>query len=117
LSVDPEPEGESRSRTQAQLDDPGVDDALRVLGGCVRVHPPDVAPEPMSELKTRSRAFMCDRSRCSLGTSCRGSPGRRGKCGLSSGRGHFGQCDGRDRSIMTVHGRCRPALRGDRGVV
>jgi hypothetical protein len=44
-----EPEGESRSRAQAQLDDPGVDDVLRVPSGCARAHPPDVAPELVSE--------------------------------------------------------------------
>jgi hypothetical protein len=33
-SVAPEPERESRSHAQAQLDDPGVDGVLRVLGGC-----------------------------------------------------------------------------------
>jgi hypothetical protein len=37
-----------------------------VLGGCARAHPPDVAPEHVVELKTRSRASMFDCSRCSL---------------------------------------------------
>jgi hypothetical protein len=45
---------ESRSRAQAQLDDPSVDGVLRVLGGCARAHPPDVCPELVSELETRS---------------------------------------------------------------
>jgi hypothetical protein len=36
-------------------DDPGVDG---VLSGCERAHPPDVAPELVSELETRSRAFF-----------------------------------------------------------
>jgi hypothetical protein len=31
------------------------------------VHPPDVAPELVSELETRSRAFICYCSCCSLG--------------------------------------------------
>jgi hypothetical protein len=31
------------------------------------VHPPDVAPELVSELETHSRAFICNCSRCSLG--------------------------------------------------
>jgi hypothetical protein len=69
------------------LDDPGVDGVLRVLGGCARAYPPDVALELVSELEARSRAFMRDCSRCSLGTLRRGSRGRRGKCGRSSGRG------------------------------
>jgi hypothetical protein len=78
-----------------------------VLGGCTRAHPPDVALELVGDLKTQSRAFMCDCSRCSLGLLCRGSHcrrgyngcrGRRGKCGRSSGRRHLGRRDGRDRS-------------------
>jgi hypothetical protein len=36
------------------------------------------APEPVSELKTRSRAFMLDCSRCSLGIFWWGSRGHRG---------------------------------------
>jgi hypothetical protein len=71
----------------------------------------------MSELETRSRAFMCDCSRCSLGMLRQGSHGRRGKCGRSNGRGHFGRRDGRDRSIMTARRCCRSVLHGDRGVV
>jgi hypothetical protein len=49
-----------------------------VLGGCARAHPPDVAPEPVGELKTCSWAFMFDCSHCSLGILCRGIRGRRG---------------------------------------
>jgi hypothetical protein len=45
----------------------GVGGVLQVLNGCARAHPPDVAPELVSELKTHSRAFICNRSRCSLG--------------------------------------------------
>jgi hypothetical protein len=67
----------------------GVDGVFRVLGGCTRAHPPDVAPELVSELETHSRAFMCDCSHYSLGTLRRGSRGRRGKCGRNNGRGHF----------------------------
>jgi hypothetical protein len=67
----------------------GVGVVLHVLGGCAHAHPPDVAPEPVGELKTRPRAFMLDYSRCSLGMLCWGSHdrrdcngrrGRRGKC-------------------------------------
>jgi hypothetical protein len=116
LSVAHEPERESRSHARPQLDDSGVDGALRVLGGCARAHPPDVAPELVCELETRSRAFMCDCSRCSLGMLCQGSRGRCGKCGCSSGHGHFGRHDRRDRSIMTARRRCRSVFRGDRGV-
>jgi hypothetical protein len=47
--------------------DLGVGGVLQVLGGCVRAHPPDVVPELVSELETRSRAFICNCSRCSLG--------------------------------------------------
>jgi hypothetical protein len=86
----PEPERESSSLTQAQLDDLGVNGVLRVLSGCARAHPPDVAPELVSELTTRSRDYMCDCSRCSPGTPCRCSHGCRGKCGSSSGLRHFG---------------------------
>jgi hypothetical protein len=45
----------------------GVGGILQILGGCTREHPPDVAPELVSELETRSRAFVCNCSRCSLG--------------------------------------------------
>jgi hypothetical protein len=38
-----------------------------VLGGCARAHPPDVAPELVIELETRSRAFIRICSRCILG--------------------------------------------------
>jgi hypothetical protein len=38
-----------------------------VPGGCARVHPPDVGPEPVGELKTHSRAFICDCNRCKRG--------------------------------------------------
>jgi hypothetical protein len=93
----------------------GVDGVLRVLGGCARAHPPDVAPELVSKLETRSRVFMCDCSRCSLGMLRRGSRGRRGKCGCSNGRGHFDRRDGRDHSIMTARRRCRSVFCGDRG--
>jgi hypothetical protein len=54
LVSSPEPERELRTHTQAQLDDLGVDGVLHVLGGCARAHPPDVAPELVSELETRS---------------------------------------------------------------
>jgi hypothetical protein len=40
--------------------DLGVGGLLQVLGGCARAHPPDLAPELVSELKTRSRAFICN---------------------------------------------------------
>jgi hypothetical protein len=76
--VAPEPERESRSHAQAQLSGFGVGVVLDVPGECARAHPPDVAPEPVSELKTRSRAFKLQCSRCSLGLSCRG---RHGRCG------------------------------------
>jgi hypothetical protein len=46
--------------------DLGVGGVLQVLGGCARVHPPDVAPELVSELETSSRAFICICSSCSL---------------------------------------------------
>jgi hypothetical protein len=72
------------------LDDLGVDGVLHVLGGCARAYPPDVAPELVGELETRSRAFMRDCSCCSLGMLHQGSHGRRGKCGPSNGCGHFG---------------------------
>jgi hypothetical protein len=49
---------ESRSHTQAQPDDLGVGGVLHVLSGCVRAHPPDVAPELASEWGTRSRALF-----------------------------------------------------------
>jgi hypothetical protein len=47
--------------------DLGVCGIVQVLGGCARVHPPDVAPELLGELKTRPRAFICNCSCCSLG--------------------------------------------------
>jgi hypothetical protein len=53
----PEPQRESRSRAQTQLDDLSVDGAFHVLSGCARAHSPDVAPKLVSELETRSRAF------------------------------------------------------------
>jgi hypothetical protein len=45
----------------------GVGGAVQVLGGCARAHPPYVAPELVGELKTRSRAFICNCSLCNLG--------------------------------------------------
>jgi hypothetical protein len=45
-----------------------------------------------------------------------GSRGRRGKCGRSNGRRHFGRRDGHDRSIMTARRRCGSVFCGDRGV-
>jgi hypothetical protein len=45
----------------------GVGGVLQVLGGCTRAHPLDVDLELVSELETRSRAFVCNCSRCSLG--------------------------------------------------
>jgi hypothetical protein len=60
---------------------------------------------------------MCDCSRCSLGMLRRGSRGRRGKCGRSDGRRHFGQHEGHDRSIMSARRRCGSVFHGDRGVV
>jgi hypothetical protein len=71
-----------RSRAQAQSDDFGVVDVLYVLGGCARAHLLDVAPELMSELETHSRAFICNYSRCSLGTFRWGSYGRRDDMGV-----------------------------------
>jgi hypothetical protein len=65
--VAPEPEWEVRGRTQAQPVSLGVGGVLQVFGGCARVHLPDVAPELVSELETRSRAFVCNCSRCRLG--------------------------------------------------
>jgi hypothetical protein len=44
-----------------------VGGVLQVLGGCVRAHPPDVAPELVSELETRWRDFIHNCSHCSLG--------------------------------------------------
>jgi hypothetical protein len=67
----------------------------------------------MSELETRSRAFICNCSHCSLGALRRGSYGRRGDRGRSYGRGHLGRRDGRDRSIMTAR---KSVLYGNRGV-
>jgi hypothetical protein len=67
LSVAPEPEWELRSLAQTQPMDLGVGGVVQVLGGWVRAHPPDVAPELVSELETRSRAFICNCSCCSLG--------------------------------------------------
>jgi hypothetical protein len=87
LVSNPEPERESRSRAQAQLDNLGVDDVLQALGGCARAHSLDVAPELVSELETRSRAFIRDCSDCSLGMLRRGSLDRCGECGRSYGRG------------------------------
>jgi hypothetical protein len=46
--------------------DLGVGGVLQVLGGCARAHPSHVAPELVSELETRSRAFICNCSHCSL---------------------------------------------------
>jgi hypothetical protein len=68
----------------------------------VRAHLPDVAPELMSELETRLRAFICNCSRCSLGMFRRGSYGCRGERGRSYGNGHLGRHEGRDCSIMIV---------------
>jgi hypothetical protein len=47
--------------------DLGVGGVVRVLGGCARAHPPDVAPELGGELETRPRAFICNCSCYSLG--------------------------------------------------
>jgi hypothetical protein len=55
------------SRAQAQPVSLGVGGVLQVLGGCARAHPLDVAPELVSELETRSRAFVCNCSHGSLG--------------------------------------------------
>jgi hypothetical protein len=55
------------SRAQAQQVGVGVGGILLVLGGCAQAHPPDVAPELVSELETRSRAFFCNCSHCSRG--------------------------------------------------
>jgi hypothetical protein len=51
----------------------------------VRAHPLDVAPELVSELETRSQAFMC--SRCSFGPFRRGSRGRHGDMDVVMGVG------------------------------
>jgi hypothetical protein len=83
----------------------------------MRAHPPDVASELVSELKTCSRAFICNCSRYSLGMFRRGSYGRRGDRGRSYGRGHLGRRDGRDHSIMTACRLCKSVLCGNRGVV
>jgi hypothetical protein len=64
-----------------------VGDFLRVLGGCARAHPPNVAPELVSELETRSRAFICNCSRCSYWAFRRGSYGHRGDVGAIMGAG------------------------------
>jgi hypothetical protein len=45
----------------------GVGVVVQVLGGCARVHPPDVAPELVGELETHPRGFICNCSHCSLG--------------------------------------------------
>jgi hypothetical protein len=76
-----------RSRAQAQSDDVGVGDVLFVRGGCARAHPPDVAPELVSELETHSQAFICNCSRCSFGLFHQGSYGRRGDVGVVMGAG------------------------------
>jgi hypothetical protein len=65
---------------------------------------------------THSRGFMCDCSHCILGMLRQGSRGRRGERGCSNGCGHFGKCDGRDRSITIARRRCRSVFCGDRGV-
>jgi hypothetical protein len=67
----------------------------------------------MSELETRSRAFICNCSRCSSGMFCRGRYGRRGECGRNYGREHLGRRDGRDRSIMTTRRLCKPVFCGN----
>jgi hypothetical protein len=59
---------------------------------------------------------MCDCSHFILGMLRRGSRGSRGERGCSNGCGHFGQCDGRARSIMIARRRCRSVFCGDRGV-
>jgi hypothetical protein len=105
-----------RSHTHAEPDDLGVGDVLLVLGGCARAHPPDVAPELVSELKTRKRAFICNCSRCSLGTLRLGSYCRRGDRGRSYGRGHLGRRDGRDHSTMTARRLCKSVLYRNRGI-
>jgi ribosomal protein S27AE len=74
------------SCAQAQLIGFGVGAVLGVPGGCARVHPPDVAPEPVSELETRSRAFKLHCSHCSMGLFCSGSHGHHGR------RWQCGQC-------------------------
>jgi hypothetical protein len=61
----------------------------------------------VSELDTRSRAFIRNCSRCSLETFHRGSYDRRDECGRSYGRGHLGRRDGHGRSIMTASRLCR----------
>jgi hypothetical protein len=88
--VAPEPERESRSRAQAQLRGFGVGAVLSVPGGFARAHPPDVSPEPVGELKTRSRAFKLHCSCCGPGPFCRGSRGRRGCCGRRERRDQCG---------------------------
>jgi hypothetical protein len=110
------PKREPTSHAKAYLDNLAVDGVLHVLGGCARAHPPDVAPELVSELETHPRAFIRDCSRCSLGMLRRGSLDHCGKCGRSYGRGHLGRRDGRDCSIMTARRHCRSTSHGNRGV-
>jgi hypothetical protein len=67
--------------------DLGVGGVPQVLSGCARAHPLDVAPELVSELETRSRAFICNCSRCSLGGFVGGSYGHSGDVGAVMGAG------------------------------
>jgi hypothetical protein len=65
--------------------DLGVGGVLQVLDGCARAHLSDLAPELVSELETRLRAFICNFSRCSFWAFRRGSYGRRGDVGAVMG--------------------------------
>jgi hypothetical protein len=116
LVSSPEPKRESKSRAPAQLDNLGVDGVLHALGGCARAHPPDVAPELVSELETHSRAFIRDCSRCSFGMLRRGSLDHCGECGRNYGRRHLARHDGRDHSIMTARRHCMSIFHANRGV-
>jgi hypothetical protein len=98
------------------LADLGVEGVLRVLSGCARAHPPDVAPELVSELKTRSRAFICNCSRCSLGGFVGAVMVVVMTWAWSWARASR-RCDRYDRSIKTALRLYKSASRGNRGIV
>jgi hypothetical protein len=64
-----------------------VGGVLQVLGGCARAHPPDVAPELVSESETLSRAFICICNCCSFGGFVGSSYSRSGDVGVVVGAG------------------------------
>jgi hypothetical protein len=91
-----------------------VGGVLQVLGGCARAHLPDVAPELVSESETRSQAFFCNCSRCSL-RSFVGAVTTVVMTWAWSRARNLGRRDRYDRSIKIALRLCRFARCGNQG--